>query len=99
MFLGLTNSADDIIRDRPVLQRERNVNVRLSYYVVSKTLTLGVFALVQCIRFVMIGNYILEIRGMFGIVLAIMFMTAIGGGAVSLLSPSLVAGRMHGANF
>jgi hypothetical protein len=29
MFLGLTNSADDIIRDRAVLQRERNLNVRL----------------------------------------------------------------------
>src|SRR5207248_1345211 len=29
MFLGLTNSADDIIRDRVVLQRERNLSVRL----------------------------------------------------------------------
>ena len=36
MFLGLTNSADDIIRDRAVLQRERNLNVRLPYYVFSK---------------------------------------------------------------
>src|SRR5262249_24271259 len=36
MFLGLTNSADDIIRGRPVLQRERNIKVRLSYYVISK---------------------------------------------------------------
>ncbi|MDQ3119585.1 MAG: ATP-binding cassette domain-containing protein, partial [Verrucomicrobiota bacterium] len=33
MFLGLTNSADDIISDRAVLQRERNLNVRLTYYV------------------------------------------------------------------
>src|SRR5881392_1580150 len=65
MFLGLTNSADDIIRDRAVLQRERNLNVRLSYYVISKTLTLGVFALIQCVLFVLIGNYVLQIRGMF----------------------------------
>jgi hypothetical protein len=36
MFLGLTNSADDIIGDRAVLQRERNLNVRLTYYVVAK---------------------------------------------------------------
>src|SRR3982750_4175260 len=48
MFLGLTNSADDVIRDRAVLQRERNLDVRLSYYVISKTVTLGVFALIQC---------------------------------------------------
>ncbi|HET9800463.1 MAG TPA: ATP-binding cassette domain-containing protein, partial [Chthoniobacterales bacterium] len=33
MFLSLTNSADDIIRDRPVLQRERNLDVRLPYYI------------------------------------------------------------------
>jgi ABC-type multidrug transport system ATPase subunit len=98
MFLGLTNSADDIIRDRPVLQRERNVNVRLSYYVISKTLTLGVFALVQCILFVLIGNYVLEIRGMFWIDLAIMFMTAMGGVALGLLISSLVADPKTAAN-
>src|SRR5206468_1166924 len=91
MFLGLTNSADDIIRDRPVLQRERNIKVRLSYYVVSKTLTLGVFALIQCILFVLIGNSLLQIRGMFWIDLGIMFMTAMSGVALGLLISSLVA--------
>ena len=98
MFLGLTNSADDIIRDRPVLQRERNVNVRLPYYVVSKTLTLGVFALVQCVLFVLIGNYILQIRGMFWLDLGIMFMTAMGGVALGLLISSLVADPKTAAN-
>src|SRR6185436_12635948 len=61
MFLGLTNSADDIIRDRAVLQRERNLNVRLPYYVFSKFVSLGFFALFQCVLFVLIGNYILEV--------------------------------------
>src|SRR6266540_1497771 len=76
----------------------RNVNVRLSYYVISKTLTLGVFALFQCILFVLIGNYILEIRGMFWIDLGIMFMTAIGGVALGLLISSLVADPKTAAN-
>jgi len=98
MFLGLTNSADDIIRDRPVLQRERNLDVRLSYYVISKTLTLGVFALIQCVLFVLIGNYILEIRGMFWIDLGIMFLTAMGGVALGLLISSLVADPKTAAN-
>jgi ABC-type multidrug transport system ATPase subunit len=98
MFLGLTNSADDIIRDRPVLQRERNIKVRLSYYVVSKTLTLGVFALVQCILYVLIGNSILQIRGMFWIDLGIMFMTAMSGVALGLLISSLVADPKTAAN-
>src|SRR5206468_3287125 len=91
MFLGLTNSADDIIRDRAVLQRERNLNVRLSYYVVSKTLTLGIFALIQCVLFVLIGNYVLQIRGMFWVDLGIMFMTAMGGVSLGLVISSLVA--------
>ena len=98
MFLGLTNSADDIIRDRPVLQRERNIKVRLSYYVISKTLTLGVFALVQCILYVLIGNSLLQIRGMFWIDLAIMFMTAMSGVALGLLISSLVADPKTAAN-
>ncbi len=98
MFLGLTNSADDIIRDRPVLQRERNIKVRLSYYVVSKTLTLGVFALIQCILYVLIGNSILQIRGMFWIDLGIMFMTAMSGVALGLLISSLVADPKTAAN-
>ena len=98
MFLGLTNSADDIIRDRPVLQRERNLNVRLPYYVFSKTLTLGVFALVQCVLFVLIGNYFWRSAECFGSISAIMFMTAMGGVALGLLISSLVADPKTAAN-
>ncbi|MEP6976150.1 MAG: ATP-binding cassette domain-containing protein, partial [Spartobacteria bacterium] len=98
MFLGLTNSADDIIRDRAVLQRERNLNVRLSYYVFAKTSSLGVFALVQCILFVLIGNFILQIRGMFWYDLAIVFMTAMSGVSLGLVVSSLVADPKTAAN-
>jgi ABC-type multidrug transport system ATPase subunit len=98
MFLGLTNSADDIIRDRAVLQRERNLDVRLSYYVIAKTLTLGVFALIQCVLFVLIGDYVLQIRGMFWIYLGITFMTAMSGVSLGLLISSLVADPKTAAN-
>ncbi len=98
MFLGLTNSADDIIRDRAVLQRERNLNVRLTYYVFAKTSSLGVFALVQCILFVLIGNFILQIRGMFWYDLAIVFMTAMSGVSLGLVVSSLVADPKTAAN-
>jgi ABC-type multidrug transport system ATPase subunit len=98
MFLGLTNSADDIIRDRAVLQRERNLNVRLSYYVLAKTVSLGFFALVQCVLFVLIGNYLLQIRGMFWSDLAIVFMTAMSGVSLGLVVSSLVADPKTAAN-
>ncbi len=98
MFLGLTNSADDIIGDRAVLQRERNLNVRLTYYVLAKVLSLGIFALIQCVLFVLIGNWILAIRGMFWFYLGIMLMTAMGGVALGLVVSSLVASPKTAAN-
>lgn len=91
MFLGLTNSVDDIIRDRPVLQRERNLNVRLGYYILAKVLTLSIFAVIQSILYILIGNYILEVRGMFWIFLAAMVLTAVSGIAIGLLISSLAS--------
>src|SRR5256714_4347070 len=98
MFLSLTNSADDIIRDRPVLQRERNLDVRLPYYIFAKVSSLSIFALVQCVLFVLIGNYILEIRGMFWMHLALMFMTAVGSLALGLLVSSVISDAKTAAN-
>ena len=98
MFLGLTNSADDIIRDRAVLQRERNLNVRLFYYISSKFFALCVFAAIQCTLFVLIGNAILEVRGMFWIYFEFLFITSFTGVALGLLVSSLVADAKTAAN-
>ena len=98
MFLGLTNSADDIIRDRTILQRERNLNIHLPYYVISKFVTLSLFALAQSVLFVLIGNAILEIRGMFWPYLWFVGATAISGVAGGLLISSLVDDAKTAAN-
>ena len=98
MFLGLTNSADDIIRDRTILQRERNLNVRLPYYIAAKSLTLALFAAVQCAMFTLIGNAVLEIRGMFWIYFAFNFITAFTGISMGLFISSIVADGKTAAN-
>jgi ABC-type multidrug transport system ATPase subunit len=98
MFLGLTNSADDIIRDRVVLQRERNLNIRLGYYIAAKTITLALFAVLQCVFFVAIGNAILEIRGMFWWHLGYTVATALSGVAIGLVISSLVGDAKTAAN-
>ncbi|MGA3171829.1 MAG: ATP-binding cassette domain-containing protein, partial [Chthoniobacteraceae bacterium] len=98
MFLGLTNSCDDIIRDRIVLQRERNLNVRLPYYIFAKTGTLALFAALQCALFVLIGNAILEIRGMFWPSFFFNFITALAGIAMGLFISSLVEDGKTAAN-
>ncbi len=79
MFLGLTNSADDIIRDRTILQRERNLNIHLPYYVLSKFITLSLFAVIQSALFIAIGDTILGIRGMFWPYLWFIGATAVSG--------------------
>lgn len=98
MFLGLTNSSDDIIRDRTVLQRERNLDLRLGYYVFAKGATLALFAAVQCALFTIIGNGILEVRGMFWTYFFFAFLTALTGVSLGLLISSVVASAKAAAN-
>jgi len=90
MFLGLTNSVDDIIRDRAILLRERNLNVRLGYYVTAKALTLTLFAIIQCAAFVILGNWLLSVRGMFWIDFVAMILTAVSGIAIGLIISAIV---------
>lgn len=90
MFLGLTNSADEIIRDRHMLSRERNHNLRTLYYITGKIISLATFALIQCFIYLLIGNAVLELRDMFFIHLGWMFATALTGVCLGLLVSSLV---------
>ncbi len=64
VFLGLTVSAEEIFRDRKILKRESFLNLSRSGYLLSKILILFFLSAIQAFLFVMIGNSILEIRGM-----------------------------------
>jgi hypothetical protein len=99
LFLALMNSVDDIIRDRVVLHRERNLSVRLPYYVISKFTTLSLFSAVQSALFVLVGNWILEIRGMFWPYFIFMFITAASGTSLGLVISSLSSSAKMAANF
>lgn len=90
MFLGLTNSADEVIRDRPMLNRERNHNLRIGYYITGKILSLSTFAFIQCVIYLIIGNAILELKDMFLIHLFWMFLTSLTGAVLGLLVSTLV---------
>jgi len=90
MFLGLTNSADDIVRDQVLLQRERNHDVRCTYYVLAKTAALAIFAAAQCAVYLLIGNAVLEVRSMFWDYFLWMLLSALTGVVLGLLISSLV---------
>ena len=64
-FMGLTVSAEEIIKDRKILKREAFLNLSWSGYLVSKIIVMMTISAIQALTFVIIGNNILEINGMF----------------------------------
>jgi len=65
LFLGLIVSAEEIFRDRKILKREAFLNLSRSSYLFSKIGILFILSAIQSILFVLIGNSILEIKGMY----------------------------------
>jgi ABC-type multidrug transport system ATPase subunit len=64
LFMGLTVSAEEIIRDRRILKRESFLNLSWNSYLFSKLAILFLLSAIQTFSFVLIGNLILEIKGM-----------------------------------
>lgn len=64
LFMGLTVSAEEIIRDRKILKRERFLNLSRSSYLLSKLLILFGLSGLQTLCFVLVGNSVLQIEGM-----------------------------------
>jgi len=64
LFMGLTVSAEEIIRDRKILKRESFLNLSKGSYLLSKISILFFISALQTLSFIVIGNYILEIKDM-----------------------------------
>jgi ABC-type multidrug transport system ATPase subunit len=65
IFIGLSVSAEEIIKDRKILKRERFLNLSRSSYLLSKIVILIVLSSFQALLFVLIGNGIMDIKGMY----------------------------------
>ncbi len=64
LFMGLTVSAEEIIRDQKILKRESFLHLSRLSYLHSKILILFLISAIQTFSFILIGNTILEIKGM-----------------------------------
>ena len=64
LFFGLMISSEEIFKDRKILKRESFLNLSWFSYLNSKILILFMLSAIQTISFVLIGNLILEIKGM-----------------------------------
>ena len=64
LFIGLSISAEELIKDRKHLQRESFLGLNRNSYLHSKIGLLFLISAIQMISFVLIGTLILEIKGM-----------------------------------
>ncbi len=63
IFVGLTVSAEEIIKDRLILKRESFLNLSWGSYLMSKIVILFSLSAIQALLFIVVGNTIIEIRG------------------------------------
>lgn len=85
MFFGLTNSATEVLRDRPVLRRERNCRPHPILYLGSKFLVLILTVAVQSAVFIAVANEVLDLHHMFWNHLGWMILTGCCGTALALM--------------
>ncbi|GAA5026760.1 hypothetical protein GCM10011506_12730 [Marivirga lumbricoides] len=76
LFMGLTVSAEEIIRDRKILKRESFLNLSWNSYLQSKLLILFTLSAIQTLTYVIIGVLVLEIKGMTLSMWAVLFSTS-----------------------
>ncbi len=76
LFMGLTVSAEEIIKDRKILKREEFLNLSKNSYITSKLLIQFSISAIQTFLFVLVGNSLLGIHGMFFTFWAILFTTS-----------------------
>ena len=62
LFMGLTVSAEEILKDRKILRREQFLDLSKSSYLLSKIGILFTLSAIQTISFALIGNWILGIH-------------------------------------
>jgi ABC-type multidrug transport system ATPase subunit len=65
LFLGLTVSAEEIIRDRAIRQREKFLDLSKASYLLSKISILFIISAIQTLLFTWVGSTVLNIQGLF----------------------------------
>ena len=84
LFTGLTSSAEEIIRDRKILEREKLLDLSWFSYINGKVLTVFIISAIQTISFILVANKILEIKGMTISYWFVMFTTACTANMIGL---------------
>jgi len=84
LFIGMTVSAQEIIKDRMILKRESFVNLSRLSYLLSKILILTILSAYQSFVFVIIGNSIMGIQNMYFQYWIVLFSVQVGANLMGL---------------
>ena len=84
-FIGMSGSAEEIIKDRALLKREKFLQLSYGSYIGSKIIYMAGVSLLQTLLFILVGNYIMGLHGLFGTWWLILFITAFLSNLVGLL--------------
>lgn len=76
LFIGMMVSAEEIIRDRKIRKREAFLNLSKSSYLLSKVVIMFVLSAIQTLTFLLVGNNILGINGLFADYWLVLFSTS-----------------------
>ena len=84
-FIGMSGSAEEIIKDRALLKRDSFLNLSYGSYIWSKIVYMAGVALIQTFLFIIIGNTIMGLHGLFCTWWLILFATTFLAGLTGLL--------------
>ena len=85
IFIGMSGSAVEIIKDRALLKREKFLSLSYASYISSKIAFMAGVTLLQTLLFVFVGNMIMELHDVFFVWWGLLFLAAFLSSLIGLL--------------
>lgn len=88
IFFGMIAAGEEIIKDKKILKRETFLNLSRFSYLWSKVTILIIISAIQSFLFVIVGNSILEIKGLYFEYWLVLFTTSVCANLMGLIISS-----------
>jgi len=93
LFIGLINSAEEILKDQKLLKREAFIGLSKTAYLLAKMNVLFLLSFIQMLSFVWVGNSVLQIKDMNWSFFLVLWSTACFSNMLGLFISSLFQTR------
>lgn len=90
IFLGISNSIEEILDERKIIIRESQMNLKISFYQISKIFTLSIFVIIQALLYQGLASMVLGIKGLFVVSVGFLFLSGLTGISMGLMCSSFI---------